>query len=226
MKKIRPDFVLFDMIGTTIQDTNNGKSIILDSFHQAFKNSGYDIPYEILNQQRGKTKRVAIQTILSNDNLNQNFVDEIYHHFIHLLNASVSTFVAIDGAREIFNLLKKANIKIGIGSGLPLTFMHQLLAQLNWEPSTFDYIGSSDELAAGRPDPIMILDAKKQLNLDTKATILKIGDTIVDVQEGKNANVLTAMVQTGTQSTDALDSLTPDYILDSVKDLKHIIRLL
>ena len=98
MTKIKPDFILFDMIGTTIQDNNNGTSLILDSFHQAFKYSGYDIPYNTLNQQRGKTKRVAIQTILSDANLNTDMVDESYHHFIHLLNASVSTFVAIDGA--------------------------------------------------------------------------------------------------------------------------------
>ena len=32
------DFILFDMIGTTIQDTNHGKSIVLDSFKNAFLN--------------------------------------------------------------------------------------------------------------------------------------------------------------------------------------------
>ncbi len=223
MKKIKPDFILFDMIGTTIQDSNNGKSLILDSFQQAFKNSGYDISYESLNQQRGKTKRVAIDTILSEANLNMEFKDKIYNNFITQLNNSVSSFKAIDGATELFKLLKKAKIKIGIGSGLPLAFMHQLLDQLYWEQSTFDYIGSSDELAAGRPNPIMILTAKRQLALNTKASILKIGDTVVDVQEGKNAGVLTAMVLTGTQGVDSLGSLKPDYILDSVKDLGQII---
>lgn len=224
MKKIKPDFVLFDMIGTTIQDTNNGKSVILESFQQAFQYCGYDIGYDRLNQQRGKTKRVAIDTILSEASLDMELTDKIYLKFIELLNNNVTSFKAVDGAVELFKLLKKANIKIGIGSGLPLAFMHKLLDQLNWEHSTFDYIGSSDELAAGRPNPIMILDAKKQLGLDTRATILKIGDTVVDVQEGKNADVLTAMVLTGTQSADALGSLKPDYILDSVKDLIQIIH--
>lgn len=225
MKKIKPDFVLFDMIGTTIQDANNGKSLILDSFHQAFKNSGYDISYDTLNQQRGKTKRVAIHTILSEGKLNLELIDKIYHNFIDLLNASVSSFTPIDGSREIFNLLKKAEIKIGIGSGLPLQFMHRLMEQIGWQRADFDYIGSSDELAEGRPNPIMILDAKKKLGLEDTATILKIGDTVVDVLEGKNAGVLTAMVLTGTQGVDSLGAVKPDYILDSVKELKQIIIL-
>lgn len=225
MKKIKPDFILFDMIGTTIQDSNGGKSLILTSFRQAFKNQGYDIPYETLNRQRGKTKRIAIETILSDAHLNPQLIDKIYHNFIGLLNNSVSSFTAIEGATAIFKFLKTSNIKIGIGSGLPLQFMHKLLDQIGWHPADFDYIGSSDELGEGRPNPIMILEAKKQLGLEDTDIVLKIGDTVVDVQEGKNAGVLTAMVLTGTQNASALGQLQADYVLNNVKELEQIILL-
>jgi len=69
----------------------------------------------------------------------------------------------------------------------------------------------------------MIFDAIKHLNLPEAAKILKIGDTVVDVQEGKNANVNTAMVLTGTQTVANLKNIKPDYIFESIKDLRKVL---
>jgi len=151
MKKRNLDFVLFDLIGTTIKDNKSGGSLILDSFHQAFAINGQQITYEALNQQRGKRKREAIQQILSNKQLDAKLVDKIYRDFMDLLNQSIHLFSEIEGATKVFQ---------------------------------------------------------------------KIGDTKVDVQEGKNAKVLTAMVLTGTQNQENLGDVQADYIFESVNDLR------
>jgi len=223
MQKLKLDFVLFDMIGTTIQDANDGKSLILDSFHDAFSMNGYEVGYDKLNQERGKTKRIAIKNILEKANANLDLMEKIYADFMNLLNDSVSSFHEIEGASEVFRLLKSKGIKIGIGSGLPLAFMHRLMEHLGWSISDFNYMGSSDDLAAGRPDPIMILNAMQHLGLNNKSTVLKIGDSVVDVLEGKNAGVNTAMVLTGTQKRADLGAINPNFIFGSVADLKKII---
>ena len=158
MKKLNLDFILFDLIGTTIKDTNNGSSLIIDCFQKAFSQNGHHISYEVLNQQRGKKKREAIEHILAKANLEKTLTNQIYEDFIALLNTHVTAFSEIEGVSNLFQLLKERNIKIGIGSGLPMVFMKRLLQHLNWNTTNFAYIGSSDNLAAGRPNPIMILE--------------------------------------------------------------------
>ncbi len=223
MKKLNIDFILFDLIGTTIKDSNSGTSLIIKAFHQAFLTNGHDINYELLHQQRGKRKRDAIQNILHSTGLDERLTDKIYTDFIGLLDQSVHYFSEMEGASEVFNYVKKRNIKIGIGSGLPLDFIQSILQQVGWKADDFDYIGSSDELPEGRPHPAMILDAMHQLNLTNPSKILKIGDTCVDVQEGKNAKTLTAMVLTGTQGKEALGEVVPDYIFENIKELIDVL---
>ena len=223
MKKTKIDFILFDLIGTTIKDSNSDTSLIIKAFHQAFSTNGHDISYELLNQQRGKRKREAIQNILSYEELDEALTDKIYADFMDSLHQSVHHFSEIEGASEVFNFAKEKNIKIGVGSGLPLDFMHSILQQVGWKAEDFDYINSSGNFPKGRPNPAMILDAMQKLNLTNPQKILKIGDTVVDVQEGKNANTLTVMVLTGTQGKSALGELVPDYIFDSVKKVIKVL---
>jgi hypothetical protein len=56
MIKRKLDFVLFDMIGTTIRDSSNGDSLIIESFRKAFSLNGFQVSPEVLNQHRGKSK--------------------------------------------------------------------------------------------------------------------------------------------------------------------------
>jgi len=212
-------FILFDLIGTTIQDTHANGSIILKSFQQAFLENGYTISKETLNLQRGKRKREAIDTILREANLDVSLTDSIYTSFLSLLNESVTSFSEVPKATFIFQALQEKNIKVGIGSGLPSSFINTLIHHLGWQQQNFDYIGSSDDLPAGRPNPVMILEAMQQLAITNPTEVLKIGDTKVDILEGKNAKVKSAFVKTGTQKAEDIITLQPDYIFDSVADL-------
>lgn len=217
------EFVLFDMIGTTIKDSNKGESLVLDCFYNSFYSNGYHINYELINQQRGKSKKDAIRNILIDSNLKTDLIDKIYSDFIESLNTSLSYFQEVKGAHLLFSQLKQKGIKIGLGSGLPMAFIGKIIKQLEWQTGWFDYIGSSEELGKGRPDPIMIFDSMEKLMINDKAKVLKIGDTVVDIQEGKNAGVVTASVLTGTQKRDELEKFNPDYIFNDITEIISII---
>lgn len=219
MKLMDLDFILFDMIGTTIQDSNDGTSIILKSFVQAFENNHIPVSYDFVNQQRGKTKRTAIEIILKEVDANLNLVEKVYADFMLLLNQSIVRFQSMPHALDVFQTLKSYSVKVGIGSGLPLLFIKDLLKHLNWDETLFDYVNSSDELDFGRPHPIMIQDAMDKLDLPDPHKILKVGDTLVDILEGKAAGVKTAMVLTGTQSVQDLGDVEPDYVCESIREL-------
>lgn len=223
MDKLKIDFILFDLIGTTVTDSNNGESLILDNFHKAFASNGIQVSYDKLNQQRGKSKYQAIKNILADTGSNQDQVEIIYSDFIELLNESLIYFKEVDGASQTFALLKERKIKIGIGSGLPWNFMENVIKQVGWDIHIFDYVGSSDTLGKGRPDPIMIFDSMHKLEIKSNKHVLKVGDTFTDIQEGKNAHVFTAMVLTGTQGIKDLGDLKPDFILKDINELISII---
>ncbi len=60
MKKPDIDFILFDLIGTTIKDSKRGSSFILHAFQQSFRNNGYEISH-------GQAQRVSIARAVVND---------------------------------------------------------------------------------------------------------------------------------------------------------------
>lgn len=65
----------------------------------------------------------------------------------------------------------------------------------------------------------MILAAMKQCGITDPAQVMKIGDTLVDIQEARNANVYSVAVLSGTQSRDELQRGSPDLIVDKAVDV-------
>jgi phosphonatase-like hydrolase len=216
------ELIFFDLIGTTIKDSDAHESLVIDSFYKSFALNGFQLSYKKVNEQRGKRKREAIQKLIP-EGLSIQIEDQIYNDFMRLLNASKGDFAEMPGALSLFKFLKNNNIKVAIGSGLPIDFIRELIKSLQWQSVKFDYIGSSEEFGKGRPDPIMIIDAMTKLNIKDKSKVLKVGDTIVDIQEGKNAGVLTAAVLTGTQRKADLEKQKPDFVLQSILQVPELL---
>ena len=55
--------------------------------------------------------------------------------------------------------------------------------------------------------------------------VVKVGDTAVDVEEGKAAGCRTVAVLSGTQGREKLEAAGPSLILDSVADLPAALGL-
>jgi phosphoglycolate phosphatase-like HAD superfamily hydrolase len=73
----------------------------------------------------------------------------------------------------------------------------------------------------------MIFAAAKSVGLEAGALsgrVLKVGDTRLDIEEGRNAGVATAAVLTGTQTRAYLEEARPDYVLSSVADLPTLFQ--
>jgi len=65
----------------------------------------------------------------------------------------------------------------------------------------------------------MIHHAMEHFGIDDPRRVLKVGDTVSDIEEGRNAGTWTAAVVTGTQSEERLRAASPDFILPSVADI-------
>ena len=70
----------------------------------------------------------------------------------------------------------------------------------------------------------MIHAAMKSCGVQSPERVVKIGDTKVDVEEGKNAKTWTVSVLTGTQPREKLESAGPDFIIESVAELTNLLK--
>ena len=220
---------MFDMAGTTVNDKVDGYPLMVISMMRAFAKHGIELSSDVINKHRGKQKSEAIRTLLKEvAELSLTDVervrDVVYREFLHELKSNLSRISEIDGATELFRHLKSNDIHVGVGSGFPMEVVQAIVSQLGWlDKGLLDYVGSAEQVGVGRPNPKMIHDAMHQLSVTDGRKVVKIGDTVVDVQEGKNAGAWTVAVLTGSQTETQLMAAGPDYILSSIRELRTLI---
>ncbi len=69
----------------------------------------------------------------------------------------------------------------------------------------------------------MIQEMMRLLNITDGKMVLKVGDTVSDIEEGKNAGVNTAVILSGTQPEEQLRAARPDFVIDRLSEIKLII---
>ena len=73
----------------------------------------------------------------------------------------------------------------------------------------------------------MILLAMEKLNIVDASSVIKVGDSTIDIEEGRNAGCLYNIgVTTGAHTKAELFTANPNYIFDNIYDLKSVILTL
>lgn len=222
---------VFDLAGTTVDDSIEGVPLVAIAMKEAFHKNGHSIDVSLVNKYRGMEKRDAIQSILnevheSNESTNTKAnvsVDLLFKDFKFFLNQSLSSIKnEIPGTTEVFQKLKSTGAKIAVGSGFPHSVVETITDTLNWS-SLVDFVCSAEKAGHGRPHPAMIHSAIKFFGIMDPRSVVKVGDTKVDVEEGKNAGCWTIAVLTGTQSREFIAESKPDFIINSIADLPDLL---
>ena len=212
--------VLFDMIGTTVIENDPG--FMITCFEKAFLQNNIPHDINVLIANRGKNKLQMIQASLQQKNIDPGLAPKILDDLNTIVSNNLNNFSENEYVPAVFEFLRKRKIKIAIGSGLPHLLCIQIYEQLGWSKYEISYMNDSESLGKSRPNPVMIYDMMKRLQILLPKEVIKIGDTIADIREGKNAGTYTAVVLSGTQSEDELRKENPDMILNSLKDIMNI----
>jgi phosphoglycolate phosphatase-like HAD superfamily hydrolase len=72
---------------------------------------------------------------------------------------------------------------------------------------------------------VMVQAAMAAVGVTDPRAVAKVGDTVVDVEEGKAAGCVTVSVLSGTQGRAALEAAAPDLVLPSVAELPSALGL-
>lgn len=218
---------VFDIAGTTVADQH----VVADSFCKAFKLYGYDsVTKEDVKPLMGYKKPEAIRMVLKNiganpsdelvEKIHVEFVNAMMDHYEHSPEVK-----AMPPAENVFHHLKEKGIRIALNTGFSRDIADVIVSRLQWKEKGLidDYI-ASDEVEAGRPRPFMIQTLMQRAGITDPQEVAKIGDTEVDVNEGKNAGcALVIAVTTGAFTKEQLLPYHPDHIIDDLSQLPALI---
>ncbi|MES2774603.1 MAG: phosphonatase-like hydrolase [Bacteroidota bacterium] len=218
--------VVFDMAGTTVNEDN----IVYKTVQKAINDAGFNVTLDqVLEEGAGKEKLQAIKSVLKTfaGNEDEQLADNIFQKFRVLLTNAYDTAEILpqNNAAELFSALKKRSIIVILNTGYNAATATSLITKLGWQKGVdFDGLITASDVANGRPDPAMILLAMQQFGIQYPKEVIKIGDSVIDIEEGQNAGcVLNIGITTGAHTPEQLKSANPDYIIDNLVELLPII---
>ncbi len=220
--------IVFDMAGTVVNENN----VVYKTLQKAINEGGIDVTLDqVLAEGAGKEKSKAIQDIVNRyaPGHNPEAIEKIYQHFLILLEKAYEHLLVtpIEGAEELFKELKTKGIYSVLNTGYNHKIAYQLLSKLGWAKGvTFDDIVTASDVVGTRPKPDMIFHAMKLCGISDPKEVLKIGDSIIDIEEGKNAGCsLNIGITTGAHSREQLQTAQPDYVIDRLSEILPLIEL-
>jgi phosphonatase-like hydrolase len=222
------ELVVFDIAGTTVADNGN----VNDFFRKAFSNAGIIVGAYDIDQVMGYRKREAVQIILDKymfgfennyeigDTIHEDFTNQMVNFY-----ETCESLVPLPYAEEVFRELQYNKVKVALNTGFTRRITTPILNRLGWDNATFiNEVICSDEVPEGRPHPYMIQKLMQKLNITDSENVAKVGDTKVDIEEGKNAGCgLVIAVTTGAYTKEELVQYQPDYLIDSLQILPSLI---
>lgn len=222
------ELVVFDMAGTVYVD----EGIINKAFKNAFEEFQYNISETDIDQVMGYEKRTAINLLDEKYELGLsiNQIEQIHVEFINSLVDLYNNGIQLQPQPyviEIFEWLYSKKVKIALNTGFNRKITDSVLNNLKWKKNPFiNAVVASDEVERGRPYPFMINKIIDTLKISDASKVVKVGDTEVDILEGKNAKCgLTVAVTTGAYKRDDLAKYTPDYVIDYLIELEEVLSL-
>jgi phosphonoacetaldehyde hydrolase len=132
---------------------------------------------------------------------NERDVDAMYEDVEPLMVSSVgATAEPIPGLHETLKEFRKAGIRIGSCTGYTTPIMAVLVEEARKRGYVPDSVVCPSDVPAGRPFPWMCYQNAMNLAVYPMEAMVKIGDTVSDVQEGLNAGMWTiGVTKTGNE---------------------------
>lgn len=213
--------VVFDMAGTTVDEQN----VVYKTVHQALLRAGMSVDLEtVLLHAAGKEKFQAIKDVIEAENAaSQINALAVFQDFEQLLDEAYANLqpAAMPGAEMVFALLRARGIHVVLNTGYKNSVANGLLQKLGWEEGLHvDLLITADDVERGRPYPDMILLAMAKFEITDAAEVAKVGDSKVDIEEGKSAGCgIYAGITTGAQTAEQLAEAAPTHILNALEEI-------
>jgi phosphonatase-like hydrolase len=221
--------VVFELIGTTVRDSGHATQ---HAIRDTLAARGVDVRDGALDGVRGMAPVQAIRTLLEghgrDDLLDQagaigaDLSSRLQRHY-----RMPGTAVPTPGCDAVFATLRRAGIRVAIGTAMPRAVADQVCAQVGWTETSgiVDAIITGEQVSRPRPYPDMIDALRLRFGDIAPADVIKVGDTPLDLQEGTMAGCgLVVGVADDPRLRGHLMQHPHDAILGSVAELPGLLR--
>ena len=215
--------VVFDMAGTVVDEQN----LVYKIVHRSVEKAGFEVDFStVLRLAAGKEKRAAIAEVLTSiqgQAPGDKLLDSIFEDFKVSLEEGYKTepVLAQPGAEKLFKSLQAKGVKVVLNTGYDRKTAEYLCSKLGWsEGSEIDYLITASDVVQSRPHPDMIELAMEKCGVSDASTVLKVGDSIIDIEEGRNAGASSLGITTGAHTREQLDSAEPDGVVDHLEEVE------
>jgi len=207
---VRLTGVILDWAGTII---DHGSCAPVAALRDIFASVGVPISTDEARRQMGLAKRAHIAGILAEPAVRERWgatrgtdpgpadVDALYGQFIpRQLEVLAKHSVLIDGVQQAADRMRSRGLKIGTTTGYNRAMLQVVLDHAREQGLVPDQSVCPDDVPAGRPEPFMCFVNAVRMRLFPMWTMVKIGDTAVDIEEGLNAGMWTiGITRTGNE---------------------------
>ncbi|MFD1875468.1 HAD family hydrolase [Hymenobacter bucti] len=233
--------IIFDMAGTTVRDEHEVEAC----FAQAAAATGLRASAARILAVQGQAKRAVFEQ-LWREQLGDSApaaermgrVDHSYQVFREVLEAHYRTAAVLptEGCLELFAYLKSHGIRIALTTGFYREVTDLILHRLGWDVNldaqrrgnrhaVIDLSISSDEVAEGRPAPLMIQKAMQVFGISDPRQVWNVGDTPSDLESGRRAGCARSLgLVNGTHTREQLAKCPNDGLLASLAELHQLLQ--
>ncbi len=193
--------VILDWAGTAVDYGSFAPTAV---FMRLFESRGAKITTNDARSGMGLMKKDHLRKILSIPSVAQAWhaehgsdpsdldIENLFNDFVGLQLSVLRDYAQpIPGLLEVADKLRARSIKIGSTTGYIRPMMNILAHEAKQKGYEPDCIVCPDEVPAGRPLPWMCYQNAIQLGVYPMHAMVKVGDTIPDIDEGLNAGMWT-----------------------------------
>jgi phosphonoacetaldehyde hydrolase len=193
--------VILDWAGTAV---DYGSFAPTEVFVRLFESRGIRITHEEARSGMGLMKKDHLLKILSipavasawhaehGKDLTEADIENFFKDFVCLQTPVLQEYAEpIPGLLDVIDGLRTRSIMIGSTTGYLRAMMDILAPEAKKNGYEPDCIICPDEVPAGRPYPWMCYQNAMQMGVYPMHAMVKVGDTLVDIEEGLNAGMWT-----------------------------------
>jgi phosphonoacetaldehyde hydrolase len=200
--------IMLDWAGTTVDHGSIAPVVALQTL---FKQHGIDLSSEDARRDMGLLKQDHIAAILALSNIRQKWLEitgrepeaadvhALFEEFRPLQQQIIEKHSQlIEGVAETTAAWQRRGLRIGTTTGYTREMLAPVLLQAEASGYRPDASVCPDEVGAGRPAPWMLARNAQLLDVYPPSACVKIGDTVSDIEEGRNAGMWTiGLTRTG-----------------------------
>jgi phosphonoacetaldehyde hydrolase len=218
--------VVFDWAGTTIDYGSRAPAIV---FQEIFRRRGLEITEAQAREPMGMAKRDHIAAIAAmpevsaawtakfGQPISEQQIDALYQDFLPLQKETLKRHSdVIAGVADAVKRCRTMGLRIGSTTGYTRELMEvatEIARQQGYVP---DCVLCAEDAPRGRPAPFLLYEAAKRLDVYPLWRIVKVDDTPVGIEAGRNAGCWTIGVTlTGNcvgRSVDDIAALPPGIV--------------